>query len=269
LPKVIKKQKILARLTILSTYRIFSKNYIDQKEYSKVIQALDELSQLNLGISEFDKELDMMYGDAYVGLNNYDRAFTYYKSSLKKTTAYRKDKHLDVAKIYTRLGTLYTEQLNFKEALESYQKALMQLEITFNDTDVNANPNPQKTVSKLELIKTLNEKLSALYKAHEVTKDTSYLNIALNTSRSIMKTIDVLRPEFDSKLDKEFLVNETYPFVQKTLAILFALYNKTNDKKYIDEAFYFIEKSKSISLLEAHRNAEATIYALKKRKYKA
>jgi len=256
-----KKEDTSLKNNLLSTYRIFSKNYIEQKKYNKVIIALDELMQKNIGVSEFDKELDLMYGDAYLGLDKYNEANNYYSSSLKKTVAYRKGKHQDIAKVYARFGKLYTKQLNIEKALENYQNALIQLEHSFNNKDINFNPSPQKTISKLDLIRILNGKLAALEKAYEVSKDISYLSVAISTSRSIVQTLDVLRPVFDSKLDKEFLVNETYPFLQKTVGILFTLYNDTNDEKYIDEAFYFIEKSKSISLLEAHRNAEATVYA--------
>jgi len=256
-----RKEDLSLKNNILSTYRVFAKNYIEQKEYNKVIQALEELSTLNLGTSEFDKEIDMMYGDAYVGLNNYEKGLDYYKRSLKQTKAYRKEKHQDLAKVYTRLGKLFAQQSNFEKALLHYQKALIQLDTTFNEANVDLNPNPEKVVSKLELIRVLNEKLNILYKAYTETQASSYLKTAMRASRSIMKSLDALRPEFDSKVDKEFLVNETYPFVQKTLAILYNLYTETNDKKYINEAFYVIEKSKSIALVEAHRNAEATVYA--------
>ena len=246
---------------ILSTYILLVKNEIKQGKFKQAIETLNENSQLYIDDNPFAKEVDLLYGDTYLGLENYKKSITYYNKSLLKTIAYRNDKkHQDVATIYARIGKSFMQEQKFDKGLQHYQMALIQLEKDFNNTSLNTNPNPKKVVSKTVLITILKEKLDALFNSYKITNDLNYLNKAHNTSKTIINTLDVLRPEFESKLDKQFLITETYPSIQKMVTIAYQLYQNTEDKTFIADAFFFMEKSKSILLLEAYRNSEATKY---------
>ncbi|WP_273275197.1 CHAT domain-containing protein [Maribacter polysiphoniae] len=246
---------------ILSTYILLAKNSIIQGNFISAIATLDESAYLYFEDNPFSREVDLIYGDAYLGLKDYDKAATYYHAGLLKIKAYRENqKHQDMAMVYTRLGKVSLRQRKIAEALSYYQTALMQLEKDFNNPDFDSNPNPDKVLSKTILVTVLKEKLNALYESYSMTNDIEYLKTANSTSKTIIKTLDVLRPEFESKLDKEFLVTETYPTIQTMVRISYELYQQSKDNSYIDDAFYFMEKSKSIALLEAHRNSEATKY---------
>lgn len=246
---------------ILSTYILLAKNYILQENFSLAIATLNESAQLHFEDNPFSREVDLIYGDAYLGLKDFDKAEAYYTTALLKITTYRENqKHPDLAEVYARLGKVALKKKNIQVALTNYQRALMQLEKDFNNPDYSSNPDPNEVLSKTVLITTLKEKLNALLESYTITKDIEYLKKANITSKAFIKTLDVLRPEFESKLDKEFLTTETYPTIQTMVQISYDLYQERKEKKYLDDAFYFIEKSKSIALLEAHRNSEATIY---------
>ncbi|WP_047414260.1 CHAT domain-containing protein [Cellulophaga sp. Hel_I_12] len=244
---------------LLSTNLFLAKNFIKQGKFQMAITTLQKNSPFYDKANPFSIEVDLIYGDAYVGLKEYAKAIDYYNEGLQNTSAYREhQKHQDIAEVYARLGSVYMLQKSTSRGLKNIQLALAQLEKDFDALDYNANPNPEKVLSKLSLTKILKEKLNALYEAYGQSKDIKYLKIAHKTSKAIIHTLDVLRPEFESKLDKEFLVKETYPTIQKMVKIAYELYEKTQDKIYVNDAFYFMEKSKSIALLEAQRNAEAS-----------
>jgi len=246
---------------LLSTYLLLEKNAIKQGEFHEALQILNENSKFYPNENPFERDVDLIYGDAYLGLKNYKKAENYYKKSLYKTKKYRNNKkHQDIAIVYARLGNLFLEQLQFDKGLQQYQQALIQLEENFNSTNLYTNPNSKKTISKLVLMRVLKEKLDALYKAYLSTTNLKHLKNAHQTSKTIIKTLDELRPEFESKLDKQFLIHNTYPSIQKMVTIAHELYEKTKEDNYIDDAFFFMEKSKSILLLETIRNAEATKY---------
>ncbi len=246
---------------ILSVYKLLAENYIQQKRYKQTLQTLKESSKYYPNDNPFEREIDLIYGDAYLGLKEYQRAESYYKKSLEKTKMYQNhQKHQDIATVHARLGNLFMVQQKVDSGLKQYQKALIQLEEDFNSTDFDANPNPKKVNSKTVLISILKEKLDALHKAYLSTTNIKQLKNAHQTSKAIIKTLDELRPEFENKLDKQFLIEKTYPSIQKMVTIAHELYEKTEDDSYVDDAFFFMEKSKSIFLLEAIRNAEATKY---------
>lgn len=246
---------------LLSTYMFLIKNQIKQGEYKRALQTLNESTQLYPENNPFIKEMYLLYGDAYLGLKEYQQAEKQYQKSLSETVTFRNNKkHQDIATVYAKLGNLYMQQQVIEKGLKHFQLALIQLEKKIENTDLKTNPNPKKVSSKTVLITILKEKLDALTNAYEVTKNRDYLTNAHRTSKAIINTLDELRPEFDSKLDKEFLISETYPSIQKMVAIAYELYENTGGTNYVDDAFYFMEKSKSILLLEAHRNSEATQY---------
>ena len=246
---------------ILSIYKLLAENYIQQKKFQQAILTLKESDKFYLNDNPFEREEDLIYGDAYLGLKKYQKSEKYYKESLQKTKGYRNNqKHQDIATVHARLGNLYVEQQQFDKGLEQYQLALIQLEEDFNTIDFNRNPNPKYTFSKTVLISILKEKSATLYKAYLSTNKLSYLKNAHHTSKVIISTLDELRPEFESKLDKQFLIQKTYPSIQKMVVMAYELYHKTKENLYIDDAFFFMEKSKSIFLLEAIRNAEANKY---------
>jgi len=246
---------------LLSTYLLLEKNEVTQGKFKQAIQILEENAKFYPNDNPFEREVDLIYGDAYLGLKKYQEAEKYYKKSLEKTKKYRNNrKHQDIATVYARLGNLFLERNNFEEGLVQYQQALIQLEEEFNSNNFNSNPNPKKTISKTVLIGILKEKLDALHKAYLGTKGLKYLKDAHQTSKTIIKTLDELRPEFESKIDKQFLIQNTYPSIQKMVIIATNLYDETEDDRYVDDAFFFMEKSKSILLLEAIRNTEATKY---------
>lgn len=246
---------------ILSTYLLLATNYIKQGKFKLAITTLNESAQRYSDDNPFSREVDLIYGDAYVGLKDYTQAVAYYREGLSKINTYREyQKHQDLATAYAKLGKVFLMQQKIPEGLAQYQLALIQLEKGFDDLDPTANPNPEKAISKTVLITILKEKLNALFDAYTLTNNINYLKTANSTAKAIIKTLDVLRPEFESKLDKEFLVTETYPAIQTMVRISYELYQHSKDSKYIDDAFFYMEKSKSISLLEAQRNSEATKY---------
>lgn len=246
---------------ILSTFMLLAKNYIKQKKFEEAINTLNENTQLYTKDNPFEKEIDILYGEAYLGLKKFKKATTYYNKGLQKIKVYRNNKkHQDVAVVYAKIGKLLLKQDRVDKGIGQYQLALIQLQKEFNAKEIDANPDPEKVVAKIELIRILKEKLEILTNAYTNSKKISYLQAAHKTSKVIIKTLDLLRPEFESKLDKQFLIEETYPSIQKMVEIAYKMYENTNKKSFINDAFFFMEKSKSIFLLEAIRNAEATKY---------
>ncbi|KAA1247512.1 CHAT domain-containing protein [Aquimarina sp. RZ0] len=246
---------------LLSTYQRLSRNYLFQDSIPKAIDVLKESELYYSENDAFERLAILLYGDIYFADKQYDIAYTYYQDYLSKTQTYRgNQKHQDIAEAYTRLGKLDVEIGKPKEALVQYQKALMQLSSTFESEYITENPTPEKVSSKIELIKILREKLKTLQVLYEKNSDVENLKIALTTSYTIIAVLDVLKPEFESKVDKQFLISDMYPAFHTMVAIAYNLYKDTHDVNYIADAFHFMEKSKSILLLQATRSAQASSF---------
>ncbi|WP_027393953.1 CHAT domain-containing protein [Aquimarina latercula] len=246
---------------ILSTYQRLSRNYLLQDSITKAIDVLKESEVYYSENDPFKRSADMLYGDVYLENKQFDEAEAFYQSYLIKTKSYRQnEKHQDIAEAFSKLGQLYVAKDNPNRALAFYQESLMQIAPNFNDKDIKNNPDPKKVLSKLELVKVLKEKLEALRLLYQKSNKIEDLKIAFSTSQEIIKTLDLLKPEFESKVDKQFLISEMYPAFHSMVAVAYDLYQATKEPIYIDNAFYFFEKSKSVLLLEAARSTQASSY---------
>lgn len=249
------------RNNIIATYQKLADNYIKFKKTELALQALKKSEKYYVENDAFERIAELIYGDIYVSDRQFDKAETFYQSYLSKTKTYRQDKkHQDIADAFSRLGRLYLAKENPEKALEFYQKSLIQIAPSFNDTDTKSNPKPKKVLSKLELVKILKEKLEAFQLLHKKSNRLEDLKMALTTSYAIIETLDLLKPEFESKVDKQFLLSEMYPAFHRMVEVAFDLFNTTKESSYITDAFYFMEKSKSVLLLEAARSTQASSY---------
>ena len=247
--------------SILSTYQRLSKNYLLQDSIAKAISMLKESEVYYSENDAFKRLADQLYGDIYTLDKQFDKGETFYQSYLSKTKIYRQgEKHQDIAEAFSKLGQLYVVKKNPQKALEYYQEALIQIAPNFSDKNVKNNPDPKKVLSKLELVKVLKEKLEALRLLYEKSNQVEGLKMAFTTSHDIIKTLDLLKPEFESKIDKQFLISEMYPAFRSMVSVAYDLYEITKESIYIADAFYFTEKSKSVLLLEAARSTQASSY---------
>lgn len=247
--------------SILSNYQKLTENYIKEKKYDSAVTKLRESAQFYIKGDAFNRNAMKLYGDIFLEQMNFLMAEEHYKSYLEQSKVYRDNqKHEDIAEVYSRFGKLYSAQNKFDKSLAYYQLALIQLENDFDDVAITSHPKPEAAFSKLVLIKTLKQKLEVLQQAFMKSDDIKYLQIAEQTSQSFVNALDLLKPEFESKVDKQFLISEMYPAFDMMVSMSYELYIKTKKDQYIQNAFHFMEKSKSMLLLESVRNAQATVY---------
>ncbi|WP_299223047.1 CHAT domain-containing protein [uncultured Aquimarina sp.] len=247
--------------SIKAISQLLIKNYLAQDSVLVAIKYIEKSKNLYKKEDILFAKLEVLTGDAFLQNMEFEKAETFYQSYLSKTKVYSQNqKNQDVADAFSRLGSLYLAKENPEKALEFYQNSLIQIAPSFNDTDIKSNPNPKKVLSKLELVKLLKEKLEALQLLYKKENQLEDLKIALATSYAIIEALDLLKPEFESKVDKQFLISEMYPAFHKMVEVAYDLYNSTKESSYIADAFYFTEKSKSVLLLEAARSAQANSY---------
>ncbi|WP_343911473.1 CHAT domain-containing tetratricopeptide repeat protein [Aquimarina litoralis] len=244
-----------------AVYQILIKNYLEQDSVKAALGYINKSKKLYEVEGVLSNKLEILKGDAFLKNGEYNAAEESYNKALVVVKKYiDAEKHPDIADLYQKLANLEVTKDNPSKALEYYQESLMQLAPDFTNKDIRVNPDPKKVLSKLELVKVLKEKLKALQLLFKKSNNTKDLEIAFTTSNDIIKTLDLLKPEFESKVDKQFLITEMYPAFHSMVEIAFDLYATTNELKYIDAAFYFSEKSKSVILLEATRSTQASSF---------
>ncbi len=246
---------------LLNVYQRATLNFVKQDSLKKALLYLDESQEYLIEDDPFYKDALVLYGDVYSGLGEDNMALKSYAKALEAFLQYRQQKpHQDIAEVHGKIAEYYLKKENFQEGLPEIQKAFASAGRNIKIDKIENNPDPRKVFSKTQLLNLLDIKLQLLYGMYQTKEDTTYLDMALSTSNDILKTFDLLKKEFDSKLDKQFLAEKAYPVFHRMLEIAHMVYEINPSNKTLQLAVNISEKNKDFLLLEALRGAQATKY---------
>ncbi|WP_299337915.1 CHAT domain-containing tetratricopeptide repeat protein [uncultured Psychroserpens sp.] len=207
-----------------------------KKKYTRSLELSKTLSD-SLNISKSLINL----GIAYRKENNLEVA----EEKLLSAMPYINDNHQKKASLYNNLADVYKESNNYEQALSYYNLAvstLLQIEnrSVFDVPDIkslNAVDN------KVDLLGYLIDKANMLLLINDNEFQTKYLELALNIYGLSDQIADIIYFESREDFSKLFWREEASNFYLNATEAAYLL-NKPK------EAFYYIEKSKAILLLE-------------------
>ncbi len=246
---------------VISIHQKLAENCLKQ---DSLVKALGWLGQGKRYLTEGDpffKEYLILYGDAFAGSGERKSSLQQYQLGLNAYNDYHKNQpHQDVAKVHGKIAAFHLKESNFKEGLQSIAKALTASGRGITVASYDTQINPKSVFSKRQLLNLLDIKLQLLQLAFEKSRKRSYLEAALTTSTNILQTFDLLKKEFDSKLDKQFLAETCYPIFHHMIAVTHLAYELDSDSNLVELALNIAEKNKDFILLEALRSTSASQY---------
>lgn len=204
-----------------------------------------------------------LLGQTYFNMGNNQTALTYFERALAQ---YRKsfgNKHPDIASTLNQIATIQLAEARYDEALSTVQQALMANIPEFDTRDVGVNPPTSSYYNSNVLLYTLRLKSQAFEDRHfGKTLKFSDLRFALNTLHLCDSLIDDIRHHSTDESDKISLgaiANEVY---EDGVRVSFAMSELTTKPRYyLEQAFYFAEKSKSAVLQESIADSQAKSFA--------
>ncbi|WP_162014335.1 CHAT domain-containing tetratricopeptide repeat protein [Kordia algicida OT-1] len=147
--------------------------------------------------------------------------------------------------IYDNLGDIYVRQKQYEKGIKFYNKAVNELLPFHWETKENL-PDYEKIIASSDrkfILGYLIDKQHAWLRFYETTKNKKDLLAAEQTLQLIDKVIDDIYFESKEKLSKLFWRKEGAKLYVNAVKICFLLNNPA-------KAFYYIEKSKGVTLLE-------------------
>ena len=199
----------------------------------------------------------------YSDKKEYANALSY---SFKALAIYKKtygEKHPNTAACYTLIGSIYSNQSDYTNALLNFQSSLIANCIDFSDTDYRINPLVKNYLDGQLLLSTFTHKSITLEKREsEKTLRIKDLTLALSTYQSCDTLLDQLRHIRTGKNDKLALAAAGFEVYDHSVHLCMTLSENTFQKnKYVQLAYYFIEKSKASVLQESIAEAKAKYFA--------
>jgi len=240
--------------TIISTAQNVVQNYLG---LSRIDSASHYLAVMKTHLPQGHPFLHRYHktrGEFYRKNEVYDLALNEFTTALELLEKrWQGKKHEEIALLYHQIAQLHQQHNYWDEALNACELGIDQLcEKTPEETHHLLRDSNGATL--LKLLKQKAE-ISVQYETHE-----GY-NEVLKTTDQATKILDRLRPGFRSEKDKLLLIEDVFPLFESGLEAAYHLYTETLDKVYLEKAFLYAEKSKSVLLLEALLGARASKFA--------
>lgn len=171
-----------------------------------------------------------------------------------------------VAYSHHQLAIVNRQQGQFQGALDRYQQALVSSVRGFHDLDPLVNPpllrSSHITNVPHDLLEILKEKGGLLTQLPDSVASQKHLETALGCFEGAIRLMDTLRLQgMASVASKTALAQSLMPMFENAIATAYRLHAQSGNPAYLEQAFWFAEKSKSYLLLTAIRDADARIEA--------
>ncbi len=172
--------------------------------------------------------------------------------------------HEEKAAVWDNIGDLHCDQSNYEEALQAYQQAILNRIPAFEDP--NYLNNPQLKAQQIPggwqpLLVVMISKARTLRMLYQENKDAGTLQAALESARLCDLIIDRLLQAFTTRQAKLFLRQQSSEAYEEGLLICELIYEANPEQQVLDEAFFFIEKSRAVLLAARLQDYSAQTFA--------
>ena len=146
-------------------------------------------------------------------------------------------------------------------ALEHFQYALnANVPFPYQATDISRNPPEEKVLDKNLFLSTLTLKATTQTKLFLAKNKFKHLELAYKNFLLCDTLIDEIRRSFIEYNDQLIFNRIASQVYEEAIYTCLVLKNHTDEKKYVEQAFYFSEKSKSNALLQSFSNEKALVF---------
>ncbi|MEM9686607.1 MAG: CHAT domain-containing tetratricopeptide repeat protein, partial [Bacteroidota bacterium] len=239
--------------SIVTSCYVMVRNYIDLKNTDSAVYYLRMADQQLTANDPLKYQYYQQLSEINKAIGDYEKALTTIDTALDLMTnsELQRTEH---AELYHTKARIYGDMGNYQKTLENYQYAFKALSKAFLPKDHTENPAPESVANKMEYFRILKDKATALNKVRN-------FDAAVQTATIAVSLLDSLKPEFHEEDDKQLLIENSYSLFESGLIALIEEDGKTNNANRVDQAFFFMEKSKSTILLEAILSAYAYGFA--------
>jgi len=191
----------------------------------------------------------------------YDEAFEVIGKAIEISDKILPKKHELSANNHLYMSQCYDAVGKYDESLEEVQMALIGLVFDFEDSNIASNPTiGENIISTRVLIDALVHKTKVLSNYGQSTGNERFAKSAYETAKIASEAIDRLRAEYQTPEAKELLVSRSKEFYEAAIEIALNLHEQNQERYYLDQAFQYMEKSKSILLMESVRDRNDLVF---------
>ena len=218
--------------------------YLKEKKFTKSIEYLKKVNYEN---SKKTTDLYLNFSMAFTGTGQPDSAELYLHKALAENLKWNgHQKNISYGLILKYQADELEKQRLYKEAIIQYQHAVMQFHIYFKEIDPYKNPEQFTGVfSFINLFNTLTAKAIAFESWYQQEKNIELLKASLNTWQSAFKLAGYVEKTYDSDEARLFFGKIKYTVHSKPIDVCLLLYDLTQKREYLEDAYFFDQKNKA------------------------
>lgn len=166
--------------------------------------------------------------------------------------------HQDVAHAYFLIGKTHFKEKNYYKARRLFQRSI---ELMYGEYALNEEPDMDRQVTDpVKFVRVLYYKSRLLREKNEQFDEANYL-MALHALEWAIDIVDLLQNSYQNEASKLRLIDQNYSIYTSAIEILAALYRDSNNEKYKERLFEYMEKSRSRVSLELIQQVSARAFA--------
>jgi len=200
-------------------------------------------------------------GSMYFNQQENEKAITNFNKAISINQNIFGRHHPNLVEPFLNIANIHYQKNDHQKALENYQYALISNVSNFENTDYQINPPVSKFYDSFRFLRTLHGKGRAFYLKYENEGKLTDLESALNSFLSCDSLVTIMRTTTTSEKDKIALGEITAEIYEHAITTCMVIYSKTKKKNYNELAFYFSERNKSGTLLQALADSKAKEFA--------
>ena len=239
--------------------------YLELERYEEAKQNLQEALRIRKeALGPNHPKLTNTYstlGNLFLEQQQPDSAISYFEREVAITQKQRGPDHPYVADALNNIAKSYAEQAFYERALSYHQQALQVLGDDFEADRRAENPKVNGLRYPNYAVRILGDKSRTLQKTYEQHGDLSKLEAALATVQRLSELIDFLQVSFRSEQSKLMISEQSHEMYELGIEVAHKLHQETGQATYLEQAFYFAEKSKTRVILERINAQQAKKFA--------
>lgn len=243
--------------------------------YTNIAEVLRSQGQLDSALLYFQKSLTLnekLFGEShprtaqswsdmgstFFELKKLDQALAYFNNAYSHFRDVHGTRHMNIAKVEQQIGKTYLQKGGLEVALEHFQYSLnANVPLPYEALKISETPPLDKVLDKNIFLGTLALKAQTLTKLFLTKEKFENIELAFENILLCDSLIDDIRRSFIEYNDQLIFNQIASQVYEEAIYTCLILNNHTKDKKYIEQAFYFSEKSKSNALLQSFAHDEA------------
>ncbi len=249
-------------LIVIQTHQSLANIFLEENKLDSAAYYLDQLLKIHTKSSDKEDHTYCLLTRYSTMMGKFEEAETYAKKALfllKNSTKTSSVSQKPIIYRYLSINSLKKGAL--KEALSYCQQTLNTLAPTFSNKTLYDNPTFEQVFHKEELIPAINTKLKVLEALYDQKDPNVTPQLILSTIKLGIQGLEYKNKNFKSKSSQKYWLNrEAIPLFEKAIAIALHLQEQTGDSKYLNEAFMLSERSKSIMMMNALQEQNATSF---------